>query len=109
MASPHDPTWAGRRATDALRRVRADGARHNKPCILCQGEIDYTLKYPHPMSCSVEHVKPRAFHPELTWDFANMAPCHLQCNKRAARGVDRSAGGGQGAADQPDLGVVSDW
>ena len=105
--SPHDPTWAGRRASDALRRVRADGARHHKPCCLCGGEIDYTLRYPHPMSCSVEHTKQRAFHPELTWDPSNWSPAHLQCNKRAVRGTDRSQT--VKVSGQIDLGAVSDW
>jgi len=99
--------WEGRRRADALRRVKADGQRHNKPCCLCGTEIDYSLDYPHPMSCSVEHVKQRAFHPELTWDPANWKPCHLRCNVRAARGTDRSTAAGP--KPDLDLGAVSDW
>ncbi len=76
------PAWEGRRRADALRRVRADGARHRKPCVLCGKPIDYSLRYPHPQSCTVEHLKPRATHPELTWDPGNHAPAHLVCNQK---------------------------
>lgn len=82
----HVPTWGGRRAQRALARVKAAARRANAPCCLCDREIDYTLEYPHPKSCSVQHVKARSLHPELTWDPANWLPCHLQCNKRAGTG-----------------------
>lgn len=109
MAGGPVQPWEGRRRADALRRVKADGARHNKPCCICGAEIDYALRYPDPMSCSVEHTKPRAFYPELTWDWANFAPAHLRCNVRAQRGQHRDSSSGQRPSDALDLGVVSDW
>ena len=94
--------WGGRRARAALARVKARGARNQTPCCLCEAPIDYHLEYPDPWSCSVEHVKARVSHPELTWDPANHAPAHLQCNQRAPKRqpVDSTP---------PDLGVTSGW
>lgn len=89
--------WGGRRASEALRRVRAEGARRNSPCVICGGAIDYSLRYPNPWSCSVQHQPSRKLRPDLTWDPAAMFPAHLQCNKEI----------GDGTLTNPyDLGVV---
>lgn len=92
--------WAGRAVTVALQRVKARGVRDNLPCCLCGQPIDYRLTYPNRWSCTVQHVKARAYHPELTWDPSNWAPAHLQCNLDAPKGRP---------ADPPDLGVVDAW
>lgn len=75
------PDWNGRRATAALEQVRADGARHHTPCWICQKPIDYTLRYPHRRSCTVQHIIARTIRPDLTWHRSNWAPAHLQCNQ----------------------------
>lgn len=109
MAKPSTnpvPEWGGDRAQAALRRVRADGARHNKPCCLCDQPIDYTLRYPHPMSCTVQHVKARSLHPELTWDPTNWSPCHARCNSAAGNGQPKRAAAGD--LDR-GLGIRSPW
>jgi len=94
------PSWSGRRAGDALARVKAEGRRTKAPCVICRQSIDYSLAYPHKQSCSVQHLKSRKAFPQLTWDPTNWAPAHLDCNKAA---------GADGAATS-DLGVVSeDW
>lgn len=90
------PPWAGRRKTQALERVRAEGARDHTPCVICTLPIDYSLRYPHPQSCSVQHLRSRRDFPEATWDPANWAPSHLDCNLS------------QGADGRPGLGVT-DW
>ena len=95
--------WGGRRAREALARVKARGARNHTHCILCDRPIDYTLKYPNPWACSVEHVKPRRDYPELTWDPANWAPDHHQCNLDAPKSRTVATG------PPPDLGVTSGW
>ena len=95
--------WGGRRARAALARVKARGARNQTPCCLCEAPIDYRLDYPDPWSCSVEHVKARATYPELTWDPANHAPAHLQCNISAKKPRVQVAG------PPPDLGLRSGW
>ena len=90
--------WSGRAAVEALDWVRRVGRAHSLPCCLCGEPIDYDLRAPDGMSCSVEHVKPRKTHPELTWDRRNWAPAHLVCNQ---------GGGGRLVADlrRPGIGL----
>ena len=91
------PKWEGSRAQKALAQVRAHGSAKHLPCVLCGQPIDYSLRKPNPGSCSVQHVKPRALYPHLTWEPSNWAPAHLSCNVGERRG------------DSAGLGVTSDW
>ena len=75
------PDWNGRRATNALQLIRTIGARNQLPCWICHGPIDYTLRYPHRRSCTVQHIIARSLRPDLTWNPTNWAPAHLQCNQ----------------------------
>lgn len=94
----HIPDWSGRRRADALAYVKAKGRRYNECCDICKQEIDYSLEYPNPQSCSVQHVKSRILYPHLTWERSNWKPSHLVCNQSA------------GSGETLDLGVVSqDW
>ena len=79
--SQANPNWNGRRATNALNHVRHHGQQHNTPCYICHQPIDYTLHHPHRQSCTVQHIQPRSQRPDLTWNPANWAPAHLQCNQ----------------------------
>lgn len=99
MADAPIKPWAGRARADALHYIRTKGASGNLPCSLCHQPIDYRLRYPHPQSCSVQHVKSRVLFPHLTWVRANWAPAHLDCNK--------SAGDGTNAATNAALGVIT--
>lgn len=47
-------------------------------CYLCQKSIDAHLKAPHPLSPTVDHVKPYALGGETTDD--NLRAAHWQCN-----------------------------
>lgn len=89
--------WSGRARQDALREVKAKGRRAKAPCVICEMPIDYSLEYPHPQSCSVQHIKPRKSFPQLTWVKSNWAPAHLDCNK------------GAGTTVQQGLGIRDDW
>lgn len=82
--------WDGEPAKAARQQVWLDGMLNNKPCNICHEPIDYSLSYPHPMSLSVEHVKPRRLFPELTWDPANWRPAHSRCNKQGKRSGTRA-------------------
>ena len=77
------PAWTGRARAKALERVKAQGARARTPCAICLQRIDYGLEYPHPSSCSVQHIKSQQHFPHLRWDPRNWAPAHLDCNKGA--------------------------
>lgn len=78
--------WGGRRSQKALEQMKARGKRNSTPCVICLTPIDYGLEYPDPQSCSVQHLKSRHHHPELTWDPLNWAPAHLCCNQSAGTG-----------------------
>lgn len=78
--------WSGRRAVEALAKVRARGRRLGSPCVICLQPIDYQLPSTDPGGVSVEHIKARSTHPHLIWDPTNWAPAHLRCNQ--AKGVE---------------------
>ena len=81
------PAWSGRAATQALKQVKHHGRRHNTPCVICNGPINYDLTYPDPWSCSVQHNPSRKLRPDLTWNPRVWFPAHLQCNKEAGDGT----------------------
>ena len=62
------------------RRNRAMIMKSQDICGICGQPIDPALKYPHPMSKSLDHIIPidRGGHP---FDKANMQVAHLQCNR----------------------------
>lgn len=91
------PEWAGQRAQDALALVRDYGQTNSLPCIICSMPIDYSLRNPHKQACTVQHVKARSTHPQLTWEPSNWAPAHADCNSS------------QGKAAAVGIGIVSPW
>ncbi len=99
--------FGGQEATDALQWLRtqhqpggpkainADGVPLplGSPCCICGGNIDYTLRYPHPESLSLQHIKPQKWYPELARIRSNWGPSHLNCN--VALGDKEEAPGGE--------------
>jgi len=83
---PVVPPWSGRRVSEALAWVKAKGRKAGTPCCICSQGIDYSLEYPHPQSCSVQHLKSRKAFPQLTWERSNWEPSHLSCNQAAGIG-----------------------
>lgn len=81
------PAWGGRRAQEALERVRQIGRRRKSPCVICEQPIDYSLPGTHPDGCTVQHVKSRKLFPQLTWSTSNHAPAHRACNTSAGDGT----------------------
>jgi hypothetical protein len=69
------------------------------PCIICHERIDYHLKYPHPLSWSLEHIVSVKDHIELLMDRTVWASAHFSCN--SMKGPEELA---------PDTGEPSeDW
>lgn len=58
--------------------VRMMVKRHGAVCRICGGPIDVTLRAPHPMTPSIDHIRPRAHGG--TNDPANLQLAHLRCN-----------------------------
>lgn len=81
------PAWGGRRAQEALQRVRSIGRRVKAPCVVCGQPIDYSLPGKHPDGCTVQHIKSRKLFPQLTWAPSNWAPAHRSCNTSAGDGT----------------------
>lgn len=52
-------------------------------CALCGMPIDKSLKYPHPMSISIDHIIPVALGGKSTID--NLQATHLLCNKEKGK------------------------
>ena len=86
------PEWAGARAQNALADVRRFGEANDLPCCICHLPIDYTLRHPHKQACTVQHIKPRATHPHLTWDPANMSAAHADCNSSQGQTIATGIG-----------------
>lgn len=51
-------------------------------CALCGKLLDKTLKFPHPMSASADHIESWATAPQLRFDPSNGQATHLVCNQR---------------------------
>lgn len=49
-------------------------------CGICGQPVDFSLKYPHPMSATVDHIVPiaKGGHPS---DISNLQLAHFQCNR----------------------------
>ena len=49
-------------------------------CGICGKPVDFSLKYPHPMSATVDHIVPiaKGGHPS---DISNLQLAHFQCNR----------------------------
>ncbi len=71
------------------RKLRERIKRRDRVCWICGEPIDMALKYPHPMSWSLDHVEPVALRPELALDPTNARGAHLRHN--SARGTGGGA------------------
>lgn len=67
--------------------------KHNKAilrktatlCALCGMPLDKSLKYPHPMSISIDHILPVTYGGKSTLD--NLQATHLVCNKQKGKRI----------------------
>lgn len=85
------PMGRGRRHTEAAERLKTTSRERRRPCWLCGQAIDYDAAWPDPNSFSMDHIKPRATHPDLEHEPTNHAPAHLGCN--TSRQADAPAPG----------------
>ena len=61
-------------------------------CAICGQPVDMSLRYPHPMARSVDHIIPinRGGHPS---DLSNLQLAHWTCNRAKADKLQRDPGG----------------
>jgi hypothetical protein len=57
-------------------------------CWICEGAIDYSLKYPDPMSFSLDHFVPVSVDESLALTPSNFRCSHLQHNQMRAAGFN---------------------
>jgi 5-methylcytosine-specific restriction endonuclease McrA len=62
-----------------------DGTK-GQHCWLCNGPIDYRLKFPHPRSWSLDHMIPISENAALTLNPSNFRSSHLDCNNHRQTG-----------------------
>ena len=64
----------------AYSKNRKRVLNESEVCALCGMPIDRTLKFPHPMSATVDHIIPiaKGGHPS---DPSNLQAAHLVCNQ----------------------------
>lgn len=50
-------------------------------CAICGGPVDFTLRYPHPLSACIDHIIPvaKGGHPS---DINNLQLAHMTCNRQ---------------------------
>jgi hypothetical protein len=77
-------------STRAWRRARARVVRSQSCCSICGELVDKSLRWPDPMSASVDHVDPLAMG-GADLDPGNHALAHLGCNSRKGTGAPRIA------------------
>lgn len=63
----------------ARARRRAIAQANDEPCGICGAPIDYTLQWPDPRSCSIDHIHELAKGGQL---LGETRPAHLSCNSR---------------------------
>ena len=77
-------------------------------CAICGREVDFRLKYPHPLSPSIDHIIPvsRGGHPS---DIANLQLAHWTCNRQKSDKLLMEVGGSSGPSTNRDLPHACDW
>jgi 5-methylcytosine-specific restriction endonuclease McrA len=65
---------------------------HGYICNICGNHIDSSLRFPHSMSASIDHVIPISKGGTHTYD--NIRPAHLSCNCRKGCDLEEQPGAG---------------
>ena len=78
-AAPRSDRAPGNRG--AYEKARAKILRTQTICGICGKPVDFSLKYPHPLSPTVDHIVPvsKGGHPS---DINNLQLAHRCCNRQ---------------------------
>ncbi|MBB5167129.1 HNH endonuclease [Mycobacterium sp. AZCC_0083] len=90
-SSKNGPRSLGRTGAK-FERAKQRVLRANQICDECRTLIDLDLKYPDPLSATVDHIIPvsqLAWDDPLTYADSNLVPCHLVCNQRRGSKVKK--------------------
>lgn len=101
MASRRSDRQAGNRA--AFEAARQKILKTQTVCGICGKPVDFSYRYPHPLSPTVDHIIPvsKGGHPS---DLANLQLAHRCCNRQKSDKLtieikQASAGDGDGDGD----------
>ena len=87
------------------KKVLANG----EICAICGQRVDKKLKYPHPMSATVDHVIPvsKGGHPS---DISNLQLAHFYCNRQKSdKLIDNAPAQEEQAIDNRNLPLSINW
>jgi len=82
--SKNGPRSLGRKGI-RFQKAKQRVLRANQICDECGEFIDLQLKWPDPLSPTVDHIIPvnqLEWNDPLNYDVNNLVPCHLVCNQR---------------------------
>lgn len=76
-------------------------------CGICGKPVDKTLKYPHPLSPTIDHIIPviRGGHPS---DMDNLQLAHFACNRAKSDSLPTSNESNEAQANR-ELPLSTDW
>ena len=77
-------------------------------CAICGQPVDKTLKYPHPMSATVDHIIPvsKGGHPS---DIDNLQLAHFRCNRLKGNKVEVIPDSVEQVIDNRNLPLSLNW
>ena len=80
-------------------------------CAICGMPVDFTLKYPNPMSATIDHIIPIKYggHPS---DIDNLQLAHLRCNLQKSTNIGNDFKDNKkdiNAIGNNDLPLLIDW
>jgi 5-methylcytosine-specific restriction endonuclease McrA len=82
------------------RRLRRQVLASDDRCCLCGGYVDRSLRSPHPMSATVEHLIPISKGGGVYAE-SNLGIAHRICNLRRGNRMPGAAATDGGAVDEP--------
>lgn len=89
--------FASKSIRDRQRRRVAQQVRAGETCCFCREPIRLDLKYPDPLSFTVDHRQASSRHG--TDDYENLRPAHAKCNRAASNTGADSVGRNSGCLE----------
>ena len=92
----------------AYEKARERILRTQTVCGICGKPVDFSLKYPHPMSATVDHIIPvsKGGHPS---DISNLQLAHRCCNRAKSDKLITKAVEEQKVVSNRVLPATFDW
>ena len=91
--------FASKSIRDRARKRVGRRVKAGEPCCFCKAPIDLTLRYPAPMSFTVDHATPTSLGGSD--DIDGLRPAHNSCNRQRSNLPDGTVGRNSGALDPP--------